>query len=561
MFTYDLELQMDHARGVFDGVVKITFPPDFPRDVSLDRSENLRIDSVSQQSESLRFTTTSNRLAFQRLNVPDPVVVIYEGRFTHNQTGFYAQDEHSGWTQSEASYAREIFPCVDDPKFRCIFALTLTVPGASTALSNMPAASVVRSGGRATFAFPPTLPIPTYLFAFCYDEFDRVSDSTSRGLPVDVYSVGAADPAVFPLLICAVEFLEDFFGVELPCPRLQVAGLTTFRWGGMENFGLIHVANGILTGGRDLDTLLHELVHQWAGGITTPCDWRFLWLNEGLAQYLGQWLLDALTGSECVSRWMSRARPRFLDADTGAAPIQPDVCRDAQSLFSFLTYDKMGFVHQMVRSYMGDERWRAGLRDFYTAFHMKTATGDDLIGALAAHGECGFIAGWVLQPGYPILVLEDDGMIHQAPCSPRAAAGACTWTFPVDVLCGVGEETFAKQILVAESGPVAVGVEADWVALNHNLLAYCRVWHKGRYHRGIARAMECGRLSAVYERSVRSDIGWVVGNGIAPHRCAADLGVRDWRRYERAMPDGAKIRRFAVGAAPPVGEGDANADR
>jgi aminopeptidase N len=34
-------------------------------------------------------------------------------------------------------------------------------------------------------------------------------------------------------------------------------------------------------------TVVHELAHAWYGDSVTPADWRDLWMNEGMATYLG----------------------------------------------------------------------------------------------------------------------------------------------------------------------------------------------------------------------------------------------------------------------------------
>ena len=49
-------------------------------------------------------------------------------------------------TQFEATDARRMFPCWDEPAFRATFALTATTPSKWKALSNMPVASSTQHG-------------------------------------------------------------------------------------------------------------------------------------------------------------------------------------------------------------------------------------------------------------------------------------------------------------------------------------------------------------------------------------------------------------------------------
>src|SRR6202008_3925011 len=69
-------------------------------------------------------------------------------------------------TQFEATDARRMFPCWDEPVFRSTFQLTVTVPADWTTLSNMPIATRVEQGALATTTFQRTPKMPSYLLEF-----------------------------------------------------------------------------------------------------------------------------------------------------------------------------------------------------------------------------------------------------------------------------------------------------------------------------------------------------------------------------------------------------------
>ena len=89
-------------------------------------------------------------------------------------------------SQLEPADARRIFPCWDEPAFKATFALTVTVPRAFMAVSNMP---VTREEPVAAdmkqVAFATTPKMSSYLFVLTAGEFERLTaqaDGTTVGV-------------------------------------------------------------------------------------------------------------------------------------------------------------------------------------------------------------------------------------------------------------------------------------------------------------------------------------------------------------------------------------------
>ncbi len=90
-----------------------------------------------------------------------------EGLFaaTYEETGSNATKTMLG-TQMEATAARRMFPCWDEPVFRARFRLTATVPQNFTAISNMPVEREKKTGETREVGFGETPPMPSYLVVF-----------------------------------------------------------------------------------------------------------------------------------------------------------------------------------------------------------------------------------------------------------------------------------------------------------------------------------------------------------------------------------------------------------
>jgi aminopeptidase N len=110
------------------------------------------------------------------------------------------QKKHLATTQFEATDARRAFPSWDEPAQKARFDITLVVPSALTALSNMPAVSEQDNGDRTkTVHFAETPICSTYLVAFIVGELEGMEGKTKEGV-----NVSPPECRVKRLLYCRV---------------------------------------------------------------------------------------------------------------------------------------------------------------------------------------------------------------------------------------------------------------------------------------------------------------------------------------------------------------------
>lgn len=99
------------------------------------------------------------------------------------------QKKHLATTQFEATDARRAFPSWDEPAQKAKFDITLVVPSALTALSNMPVVSETDNGdGTKSVHFAETPICSTYLVAFIVGELEKVEGKTKEGVDVSTQS-------------------------------------------------------------------------------------------------------------------------------------------------------------------------------------------------------------------------------------------------------------------------------------------------------------------------------------------------------------------------------------
>ncbi len=275
---------------------------------------------------------------------------------------------------------RRFMPQWDQPDLKAVFELELTVPAGLDAVSNMPVAKRDSlPGGWSRFTFQPTPRMSSYLLFFGAGEFDRITaavGSTEIGV---ITQRGKAQQGRFALQSNAevLGFYNEYFGTPYPLPKLDsVTFPGAGSFGAMENWGAIFYFEPYLLLDPALSTeqdrqeiftiVAHEVSHQWFGDLVTMRSWDDLWLNEGFASWME-------TKASYVfhpdwNRWLhaseSRESAMRLDARASTHPIVRNVktLEEAELAFDDITYEKGSQVIRMIESYVGEEPFRAAIR-------------------------------------------------------------------------------------------------------------------------------------------------------------------------------------------------------
>lgn len=349
----------------------------------------------------------------------DPMMGIYPSYYQLN-----GEKKVMVSTQFETTFARQAFPCVDEPLAKATFSLALKFDeqAGEVIIANQPEEKCVDN----VHYFKQTVRMSTYLIAFAFGDLQKKITHTKSGVEIGVFATKAHEPKEldFGLDIAkrCIEFFEEFYQTPYPLAQSYQVACPDFSAGAMENWGLITYREGYLVIDPDNTTLrnkqlvasviAHELAHQWFGDLVTMAWWDDLWLNESFANMMEYVAIDAIEPDWKVwesfhTNDISSALHR--DATDGVQSVHVMVNDPAEidAIFdSAIVYAKGARLLVMVRALLGDEALRKGLKAYFAKHQYKNAKGRDLWDALEAAssfkvGE--IMDSWLEQPGYPVV--------------------------------------------------------------------------------------------------------------------------------------------------------------
>lgn len=311
------------------------------------------------------------------------------------------------WSQGEDHDNHYWFPTYDFPNDKATWELTATVPKGFTAVSNGKLLSDTRTvAGVRTMHWSQDQPSATYLASLIVAPLVKLTDKW-RGIPVDYYVYTGQDTTLARRLFSEtpdmIEVFSQLTGVNYPWRKYAQTTVADF-FGGMENVSATTLVDWIPDSRSYADRpwyhhilIPHELAHQWFGDYTTLGNWANMWLNEGFAEFMpGQYWARKL-GRHAEDDY-------YLDEYNQFMGIDQNRRMPLASMGSNNVYPKGALVLMMVKKYLGEQRFWAGVKRYLNDHPMGNAVSDDLRQAfLAATGENldWFWDQWVYQAGYP----------------------------------------------------------------------------------------------------------------------------------------------------------------
>jgi aminopeptidase N len=281
------------------------------------------------------------------------------------------------WTQGESESSSAWFPTIDKPNQKTTSEITMTVPAKYVTLSNGKLVSQTpNSNGTRTDTWKMELPHSPYLFMMAVGDF-KVTHDTWRGKPVDYYLERAYAPYAKQIFGNTPEMLEFFstrLGVEFPWNKYAQIVCRDYVSGAMENTtATLHGdflqktprENIDRQYGNDESVIAHELFHQWFGDYVTTESWSNLTVNESMADFSEGLWAEHKYGQDAADAHKYGYLNQYLgNPDNYTKNLVRFHYADREDMFDAVTYQKGGLIMDMLRAYLGDDVFFAGLSQY-----------------------------------------------------------------------------------------------------------------------------------------------------------------------------------------------------
>lgn len=346
-------------------------------------------------------------------------------------SGLYVSNG-SFFTQCEAEGFRRITYFPDRPDVMSRYAVTITADKAQVPvmLSNGNPGELTDLGdGRHRVVWTDPHPKPCYLFALVAGDLvcvkDRFTTRSGREVALGIWvRRGDEDRCEHAMrsLKTAMKWDEDVFGLEYDLDVFNIAAVSDFNMGAMENKGLnvFNTKYVLARPGTATDTdfqgietvIAHEYFHNWTGNRVTCRDWFQLSLKEGLTVYRDQ-EFTADQGSRAVKRIGDvralRAGQFREDAGPLAHPVQPQSYMAIDNFYTATVYQKGAEVIRMMATIIGKPAFRRGMDLYFQRHDNHAVTIDDFVAAMqdASGVDLTAFKLWYHQAGTPEVSIED----------------------------------------------------------------------------------------------------------------------------------------------------------
>jgi len=303
-------------------------------------------------------------------------------------------------------------PMIDHIADKATMEMDVTAPSHYQVISNgLRVEETDDARGTRRTVWRESVPIAPWLYALGVAHFAVQHVGDYNGIPIETWVFAHQRDAGFHDFAVptkdALAFYSEWIG---PYSYEKLANVQSNSVsGGMEAASAIFYSAGSVAGTRPVrwrNVVIHEIAHQWFGNAVTESDWNDVWLSEGFATYFTLLFIEHAYGRDEFVAGLRDSRRAVIDFDRK----RPDYrvihanLTDMADVTTGMTYQKGSWVLHMLRQEIGDDRFWAGIREYYALYRDRNATTADFRVAMeraAGRDLEGFFRQWLYRGGIP----------------------------------------------------------------------------------------------------------------------------------------------------------------
>jgi len=389
ILNYSFELQLNDSTDIIYGTANIN--------LHIEPSENnVRLDLISANHDGngmvvksvlfngnkVPYTHKNNELNIStdglKYSIYDVITIEYSGiPITGLIIGDNMHGDRTFFSDNWPNKARNWLPLVDHPYDKSTSEFIVFAPNHYQVISNglLVEETNINKDIKKTH-WKQSVPISCWLYALGVAEFaiDYVDYFNGKSIQTWVYKQDR-DKGFYDFKVPTKHTLEFFSDYVGPFAYEKLANVQSNSVkGGMESATAIFYSDISVTGERSVrwrDVIIHEVAHQWFGNCVTEYDWDDVWLSEGFATYFTLMFREHAYGRDDFVKGLKDAKRRvfnFYEKNKDASVVHDDL-NDMKDVLSYdLQYQKGAWVLHMLRNYIGEDNFRAGIRNYYKKY-------------------------------------------------------------------------------------------------------------------------------------------------------------------------------------------------
>jgi len=278
------------------------------------------------------------------------------------------------WTQGETESSSAWFPTIDKPDQKTLEEISMTVPAKYVTLSNGKLISQKPAGtGLRTDTWKMDKPNAPYLFMMAVGDFKIYKDKW-KDKEVSYYLEPAYAPfakQIFGYTPELIGFYSQKLGIDFPWNKYSQIVVRDYVSGAMENTTATLHGDYVQKTAREMlddnysqseSTIAHELFHQWFGDYVTCESWSNLTVNESFADFSETLWAEHRYGKDEGGAHIHENLLSYLNTkDARTKNLVRFYYADKEDMFDVVTYQKGGCILNMLRNYLGEDAFFAGL--------------------------------------------------------------------------------------------------------------------------------------------------------------------------------------------------------